>query len=461
MVHLILKEMKKLITTSILALLIASGSAMGAQVRPEEYLGLPGDNLNLFAVMKLFQESETLEGFERSLNDVDSRINNLDLNGDNMVDYIMVSDFVDQNVHTIVLRTALNRYESQDVAVFTVQRLRNGEVMIQLVGDESLYGKNYIIEPRYAGTYNPGYRGKRNKVALVTVTYRDIAGWPMVRFIYSPAYTVWSSSWYWGYYPVWWTAWNPWYWHYYYGYHYNLHTHYYSHYRHWDHYRFTGYNDHYYGRIRKYSPTVIVNINTGAYKKTYSRPEQRKEGERLYATTLSSRNMNTISGTSNENRSRRTPSQQAKNRNSEIRTTGNAVQVTGTTPEIRGQRQSSTQVNTSSRRVSTTASERPAQTPAVKSNETTVRRISNPVNERETAKPAESRSNVTTRRSAATVSERTVSRPSMTAQRTQPAVSTRSSATVENRENKQISRPAPAERSTEKSGQETGIARRR
>ena len=84
--------MKKLICTSILAILIASVTTVMAKDYPKEYLGLPGDNLNLYAVMNLFQESETLEAFERSLNDENSRINNLDLNGDNMVDYITVSD---------------------------------------------------------------------------------------------------------------------------------------------------------------------------------------------------------------------------------------------------------------------------------------------------------------------------------------------------------------------------------
>lgn len=32
-------------------------------------LGLPGDNLNLYAVLEVFQKSPTLEGFEKSLND--------------------------------------------------------------------------------------------------------------------------------------------------------------------------------------------------------------------------------------------------------------------------------------------------------------------------------------------------------------------------------------------------------
>ena len=79
------KEMKKLICTTILTVLMASAAIAGRQDYPEEYLGLPGDNLNLYAVMNLFQESETLEAFERSLNEENSRINNLDLNNDGRV----------------------------------------------------------------------------------------------------------------------------------------------------------------------------------------------------------------------------------------------------------------------------------------------------------------------------------------------------------------------------------------
>src|SRR5665647_522487 len=160
MILLTLKAMKKFIITSILAALVTLGSAVMAQDRPNEYLGLPGDNLNLYAVMNLFQESQTLEDFERNLNDQNSRINNLDLNGDNLVDYITVNDYVDGRVHNIVLRVALTRNETQDIAVFTVQRFNDGSVQIQLVGDEALYGRNYIVEPIYAETPNPGYQGR-------------------------------------------------------------------------------------------------------------------------------------------------------------------------------------------------------------------------------------------------------------------------------------------------------------
>jgi hypothetical protein len=49
-------------------------------------LGLPGDNLNLYAVMRLFQNTATLEEFEYRLNSKSERINNLDLNMDNRID---------------------------------------------------------------------------------------------------------------------------------------------------------------------------------------------------------------------------------------------------------------------------------------------------------------------------------------------------------------------------------------
>ena len=291
--------MKKLVITSTLALLATAWSMVGAQEYPEEYLGLPGDNLNLYATMKLFQESETLESFEKNLNDENSRINNLDLNGDNYIDYIMVIDYVDGDVHSIVLRAALNKDETQDVAVFTVQRLRDGSVQVQLVGDEALYGKNYIIEPIYADsgeTPNPGYignSGNNNNVTVVRTTTYEVAAWPVVRYIYLPTYVSWHSSWYWGYYPSYWNPWRPFYWHTYYGYHYNYHNHYYGHYRSWNYNRCNNYNNFYYNNIRSHSSRVDYRIKSGHYNTTYSRPDLRKDGEALYARTNSERNART------------------------------------------------------------------------------------------------------------------------------------------------------------------------
>jgi hypothetical protein len=314
--------MKKFILISVLGVFLSAGFTAMAQREPEEYLGLPGDNLNLYAVMKLFQESETLEAFERSLNDENSRINNLDLNRDNFVDYLRVVNFVDGNVHTIVLQAVLDRNQSQDVAVFTVERFNNGEVQIQLIGDELLYGRNYIVEPIYAETPNPGYIGRANRGnRVVTTTYVEVATWPIVRVIYRPGYVVWRSSWYWGYYPPYWRTWSPVYWHHYYGYHYYWRPHYYVHYRRWHEPRFIRYHEVYYTTHRVYAPVVNININSGNYKTTYSRPESRRDGEALFAKTHPEqyRRSAAVAGTISE---RRPVSQSSPARQSAGTTTG-------------------------------------------------------------------------------------------------------------------------------------------
>jgi hypothetical protein len=280
--------MKKLIITSVLAVLAALTTTVGAQNYPKEYLGLPGDNLNLYAVMDLFRNAPTLEAFERSLNDRDSRINNLDLNGDYRVDYIAVSDYRDGRVHNIVLRAVLGRNEYQDVAVIIVEKIKKKRVVIQIIGDELLYGRNYIVEPVYAKKHKvryydgPVYYGS---TTVINNYYYDIWDWPVVVHIYSPYYDGWSSSWYWGYYPTWYEPWSPWYWDYYYGYHSGWHNHYHSYYHHNDRYRYHRYTDYYYHSVRQASPQVQRRVAAGNYRQTYSRPEQRVEGAELQRRT--------------------------------------------------------------------------------------------------------------------------------------------------------------------------------
>ncbi len=312
--------MKTLIATSVLAALLTSGIAVMAQEQNEDYLGLPGDNLNLYAVMKLFQESKTLEEFERSLNEEDSRINNLDLNGDNLIDYINVFDNVNGNVHNIVMQVAVNNRERQDVAVFTVERDRKGNVWIQLTGDEALYGKNYIIEPVYGNetnglTPNPGYAGNArtingSQVNVISTTTVEIATWPMVTYIFDPGYVVWRSSWYWGYYPSYWHPWRPFYWHYYYGYHYNWYDHYYAYYHRSNHHYHDYWNDYYYHH-HHHSDYVAVNIREGHYKSTYSHPEERKKGEALYTASHRDQNVRRTKNVSMGDQTRRTVSNTA------------------------------------------------------------------------------------------------------------------------------------------------------
>lgn len=402
--------MKRFLITSILAAMVAVGTALMAQDYPDEYLGLPGDNLNLYAVMNLFQKSETIEGFEKSLNDENTRINNLDLNNDNYIDYIKVADYIDGNVHTIVLQDVLDRNESQDVAVFTVEKLRDGSVQIQLIGDEALYGKNYIVEPIYAETPNPGYTGRsnRNNVNVVTTTYVQVDTWPLVRYIYLPNYSIWNSSWYWGYYPEYWHPWRPYYWHYYYGYHYNWFPEYYSHFHRYDHPRYAHWNDFYYSNKRVYSRNVALNVNEGRYKNTYSRPEQRQEGEALYAKVHPERASIISTGNSN---SRRQASDAVSNR------------------------KSAGSENATSRRSSS-------------GNNSAVNRSTTTVNNRANTNSAAGQSTVTNRRSSSETVSSGSSSGSRASQKAEPARTTRKQSTGEN---------SSTRRTTEKAKKETVI----
>ena len=171
-------------------------------------LGLPGDNLNLYAVLDLFQKSPTLEDFERALNDKEAKINNLDLNNDNTIDYIEVVGNRKDNSFSVTLRVALSGNEYQDVAVIEGHKNPSGKVIVQIIGDEDLYGPDYIVEPAFSETQNPGYVGNQR----VIVTGSDIYyanDWPIVSYLFSPLFSVYISPWHWGVYPTYWRPWSP------------------------------------------------------------------------------------------------------------------------------------------------------------------------------------------------------------------------------------------------------------
>ena len=232
-------------------------------------LGLPGDNLNLYAVLDLFRQSETLEIFEKKLNDESNRINNLDLNNDNQIDYIRVLDNPHDNAHSIVLQIPVNANENQDVAVIEVEKDNNGNPHIQVIGNEDLYGKDYIIEPQPTSgstnntpppgnTPNPGYIPVSNP--------------PVVQYLYNPGYVVYVSPWRWYSYPTYWHPWRPWYWNRYSAFHYNYYPHYQQYYHRTVVYRNVEVHNYYLNR-RTSSTVVINNRNNGLYRQTYLRSE--------------------------------------------------------------------------------------------------------------------------------------------------------------------------------------------
>lgn len=142
-------------------------------------------NLDLKVVAKLFGEAKDLEDFEQRLNNPDSAFVNLDLNGDGDVDYIRVIETTSGNRHLIVLQAVLAKDIYQDVASIYVEKDETtSQVSVQVIGDEYIYGTNYVIEPVYI--------------------YRPV----IYDWFWSPYWVCWNSPWYWGYWPHWWHTWG-------------------------------------------------------------------------------------------------------------------------------------------------------------------------------------------------------------------------------------------------------------
>lgn len=143
------------------------------------------DNLDLDAVASIFGESKDLEDFEYRLNDPDARISNLDLNEDGYIDYLRVLENSGDRNSLVVIQAVLDKDIYQDVATIEIERVQNGNLRVQVIGDSYIYGSNYIIEPVFVRT-------------------------PVIfSFFWGPHYRPWSSPYYWNYYPRWYSYCRP------------------------------------------------------------------------------------------------------------------------------------------------------------------------------------------------------------------------------------------------------------
>mgnify|MGYP001570243622 CR=1 FL=1 len=198
--------MKRLILPIALLFLATAPVQLSAQAETDS-TGLPGDNLDLYGVLELFKKANTMEEFEKSLNAESNQVNNLDLDADGNVDYIKVIDNTDSGAHAISLRVDIDDKESQDIAVIELDKTGTETADLQIVGDEELYGENYIIEPAEdeKGATEDKFNSKFNSRIIIV----NVWGWPCVRHVYAPAYVVWVSPWRYHHYPPYFKPWRP------------------------------------------------------------------------------------------------------------------------------------------------------------------------------------------------------------------------------------------------------------
>ena len=132
--------------------------------------------LDLNAVAAAFAESRSVREFEQILNSSRYMINNLDLNRDGWIDYLRVIETHRGYYHTFLIQACLAPGMFQDVATLIAERQANA-LYVEVIGDPYLYGYNYIVRPVFV---------KRP---------------PLWEIFGRSGYAVWSSPYYYGYFP--------------------------------------------------------------------------------------------------------------------------------------------------------------------------------------------------------------------------------------------------------------------
>ena len=140
--------------------------------------------LDLNAVAAAFAESRSVKGFEQILNSSRYMINNLDLNHDGWIDYLRVIETYRGYYHALLIQACLAPGVFQDVATLVAER-RPDVLYVEVIGDRYLYGANYIVRPVFV---------KRP---------------PMWDIYGRPNYTCWSSPYYYGSFPSYYTQPQP------------------------------------------------------------------------------------------------------------------------------------------------------------------------------------------------------------------------------------------------------------
>lgn len=181
--------------------------------RPDS-TGTPGDQFSLEGALAMFQKAGSPEEFEKLINTSDNNVNNLDLNGDGEVDYIRIVDKSDKDMHALVLQVPVSETESQDIAVIEIEKTGDTSAVLQIIGDEEIFGEELIVEPNGGDEVEEDGKGPYAVSGLYTPArvVVNVWFWPSVRYIYGPVYRPWISPWRWRHYPTWYRPWRPFAW---------------------------------------------------------------------------------------------------------------------------------------------------------------------------------------------------------------------------------------------------------
>ncbi len=176
-----------------------------------------GEDFDLEALPGILEKVNDFEELEKAINDSTNSINNLDLDNNGEVDYILIQEEADGETHIAFLRVAMAEDEFQDVATIEMEKQSSTTATFQIVGDSALYGDVYILEPEggivdISSTDTEPESEYDNGHGPSAPPY--VVPFPAVRVticvgVYSPGYTVFVSPYGFMLRPVWFRPWHP------------------------------------------------------------------------------------------------------------------------------------------------------------------------------------------------------------------------------------------------------------
>lgn len=174
---------------------------------------LSGEDFDLEALAGIIESVSTFEDLEKAINTESNEVNNLDLDKNGEVDYVLIQMEKEGDTYVAFLRVAMSETEMQDVATIEMEKQSSTTAFFQIVGDEALYGKDYILEPE-GGLVDISESSSGSTGGKGGPSFSYIPPPPAVRVticvgVFRPGFRVWVSPYGVIIHPAWFRPWRP------------------------------------------------------------------------------------------------------------------------------------------------------------------------------------------------------------------------------------------------------------
>ena len=103
------------------------------------------DGLDLQAVGAVLKKAKDAEEFEKLLNDPNVGVNNLDLDENDLVDFIKVTEYGNESVKGFSLTTETATDQEQEIATIEIEKTSNQEADVQIHGNRQILRRHQLL----------------------------------------------------------------------------------------------------------------------------------------------------------------------------------------------------------------------------------------------------------------------------------------------------------------------------